>query len=99
MGFDDKLGIRTMLAESWEHPRPEQWRFRLRPNVRFHDGTPLTAPLVRDALIAIQKAKGSEAAEFLSQIVDIAAVDDRTIDLVTAEPRALLGSLPVIYIA
>jgi peptide/nickel transport system substrate-binding protein len=99
VGFDDKLGIRTMLAESWEHPRPEQWRFRLRPNVRFHDGTPLTAPLVRDALIAIQKMKGSEAAEFLSQVVDIAAVDDRTVDLVTAEPRALLGSLPVIYIA
>jgi peptide/nickel transport system substrate-binding protein len=98
VGFDDKLGIRTMLAESWEHPKPEQWRFRLRPGVRFHDGTPLTAPLVRDALLAIQQVKGSEAAEFLSQVVDIAAVDDRTIDLFTAEPRALLSSLPVIYI-
>jgi peptide/nickel transport system substrate-binding protein len=98
VGFDDRLGIRTMLAESWEHPQPEQWRFRLRPGVRFHDGTPLTAPLVRDALLAVQRAKGTEASEFLSQVVDIAAVDDGTIDLVTAEPRALLSSLPVIYV-
>ncbi len=98
VGFDDKLGIRTMLAESWEHPKPEQWRFRLRPGVRFHDGTPLTAPLVRDALLAVQRDKGSEASEFLSQVVDIAAVDDRTLDLVTAQPRALLSSLPVVYV-
>jgi peptide/nickel transport system substrate-binding protein len=98
VGFDDKLGIRTMLAESWEHPRPEQWRFRLRPGVRFHDGTPLTAPLVRDALLAVRSATGTEPAEFLTQVVDIAAVDDRTLDLITAQPRALLASLPVIYV-
>jgi len=98
VGFDDKLGIRTMLAESWEHPRPEQWRFRLRAGVRFHDGKPLTAPLVRDALRAVQQAKGSEAAEFLSQVKDVVAVDEHTVDLITAEPRALLSSLPVVYI-
>ncbi len=98
VGFDDKLGIRTMLAQSWEHPRPEQWRFRLRHGVSFHDGTPLSAPLVRDALLSVKQAKGSEAAEFLSQVKDIVAMDDRTLDLITAEPRALLSSLPVVYI-
>ena len=30
------------LAVSWETPDPLTWVFRLRPGVRFHDGSPLT---------------------------------------------------------
>jgi peptide/nickel transport system substrate-binding protein len=98
VGFDEQLGIRPMLAESWEHPRPEQWRFRLRKNARFHDGTPLSAALVRDALVALRDSRDMEAAEFLSPVSEITLVDDLTLDLVTAEPRALLANLGVVYI-
>lgn len=98
VGFDEALGIRTMLAESWEHPRPEQWRFRLRPRVRFHDGTPLDAALVRDALLSLKADAGREASKYLSQVAEIVAVDERTLDLVTHEPRAILASLPVVYV-
>ena len=45
-----------MLAESWEHPQPERWRFRLRKNVRFHDGSPLTAEIVRAAIEGVRRA-------------------------------------------
>jgi peptide/nickel transport system substrate-binding protein len=39
------------LAESWSSsPDGLTWRFMLRPNVTFHDGTSLTADVVRDAL-------------------------------------------------
>ncbi len=31
------------LAVSWETPDPLTWVFRLRPGVRFHDGSPLTS--------------------------------------------------------
>jgi peptide/nickel transport system substrate-binding protein len=98
VGFDDKLGIRTLLAESWEHPAPERWRFRLRRGVVFHDGVPLDATLVRDALLAVQRAPDLEASEFLSQVSDIVAVDASTLDLVTREPRALLPNLPVVFV-
>jgi peptide/nickel transport system substrate-binding protein len=98
VGFDEGLGIRTMLAESWEHPSPEQWRFRLRRGVRFHDGTPLTAGLVRDALLALKGDTGREASKYLSQVAQIVAADERTLDLVTHEPRAILASLPVVYV-
>jgi peptide/nickel transport system substrate-binding protein len=98
VGFDEGLGIRTMLAESWEHPSPVQWRFRLRRGVRFHDGTPLTAALARDALLALKGNSEREAAKYLNQVDEIVAVDDRTLDLVTHEPRAILASLPVVYV-
>ena len=31
------------LAESWENPNPTTWIFKLRPNLKFSDGSPLTA--------------------------------------------------------
>src|SRR5512141_2008161 len=46
VSYDANLELRTTLAESWEHPSPERWRFHLRHGVRFHDGTPLTAQSV-----------------------------------------------------
>lgn len=36
--YDDQLRLRPLLAESWEPlDGGREWRFRLRPNVRFHD--------------------------------------------------------------
>jgi peptide/nickel transport system substrate-binding protein len=41
----------SRLAESWElDPYGERLRIRLRPNVLFHDGSPVTAQAVRDFL-------------------------------------------------
>jgi oligopeptide transport system substrate-binding protein len=36
--YDDQLRLRPQLAESWEPLEGgKEWRFKLRPNVRFHD--------------------------------------------------------------
>jgi peptide/nickel transport system substrate-binding protein len=99
VGFSENLEIRTILAESWEHPKPEQWRLHLRPNVRFHDGTALTAHAVRDALLTLRQGSQLEASDFLSQVQEITAADDLTLDIVTQAPRALLASLPTVYIS
>jgi peptide/nickel transport system substrate-binding protein len=97
--LDENLTPRTMLAESWEHPRPDQWRFHLRSGVKFHDGTPMTAAHVRDLLAATQRTAALEASQFLSQVRDIVAVDDHTVDVFTHEPRAILSDLPFLYIS
>ncbi len=39
-----------LLAESWTQVDPLTWRFRLRPGVRFHDGSPMTADVVVQGL-------------------------------------------------
>lgn len=98
VGLDDDLKARPLLAESWEHPSPERWRFHLRPNVRFQDGTKLTAELVRDGFLAIQSNPNLDASYSLSDVQEIALVDDLTIDLVTQGPRSLLASLPFVYV-
>ena len=39
--------VRSALAVSWESDdNDHRWQFRLRPNVHFHDGSPLTSTAV-----------------------------------------------------
>jgi ABC-type transport system substrate-binding protein len=49
--LDDNGGLQPGLALSWE-PGLEfrRWQFRLRPGVRFHDGTELTPSLAAEAV-------------------------------------------------
>lgn len=43
VGLDARLGLKPELAESWRAIDETTWEFKLRRNVRFHDGSPLTA--------------------------------------------------------
>jgi peptide/nickel transport system substrate-binding protein len=97
--LDEGLQPRPVLAESWEHPQPERWRFRLRKNVRFHDGTPLTAEAVRSAIESVLRAPAqAEASQFLHDVRDVVVVDAGTVDIVTQGPRALLANLSFLHV-
>lgn len=49
--LDENGRPQPALAISWRHDVPDRrWQFRLRPNVKFHDGSPLTAETVAAAL-------------------------------------------------
>jgi peptide/nickel transport system substrate-binding protein len=41
--YDSNLVLAPQLALAWRLVEPTAWEFELRPNVRFHDGTPFTA--------------------------------------------------------
>ena len=51
---DRQLHLIPALAQSWQQTAPLSWRFQLRPGVKFHDGTPLTA---HDVVFSIQRAQ------------------------------------------
>ena len=51
---DKTLGIKPALAESWTQVNPTTWRFKLRPGVKFHDGTPFTAD---DVVFSFERAR------------------------------------------
>ena len=51
---DKDLKIIPCLATSWEQLNPTTWRFKLRPGVKFHDGTPFTAD---DVVFSINRAR------------------------------------------
>jgi peptide/nickel transport system substrate-binding protein len=76
------------LASSWEQVSPTLWRFKLRPNVKFHDGSPLTADDVVFSIIRGQQPT-SQIANYASQVGTPKKVDDLTVEFQLAAPNPI----------
>ena len=83
------FALEPSLALSWQPVDPRTWRFRLRPNVRFHDGTSFTAD---DVVFSVERAlaKTSQRAFQLRGVSGARRVDDLTVDVQLAAPDAVL---------
>ena len=60
MGIDYDMNLYPRVAESIEKASDTQWRVTLREGVKFHDGTPVTAQSVIDAITPILE-EGNDA--------------------------------------
>jgi peptide/nickel transport system substrate-binding protein len=76
---DRQLGIVPGLALRWQQTGPLTWRFTLRPDVRFHDGTPLTAD---DVVFSVQRAQSPQAniAVYANALGTAVALDAQTVE-------------------
>jgi peptide/nickel transport system substrate-binding protein len=83
------LKIEPCLALSWKAVDATTMRFKLRPNVKFHDGTPFTAD---DVVFSIGRAlsETSNYKPYLAGVKEARKVDDLTVDLVTEGPVPVL---------
>jgi peptide/nickel transport system substrate-binding protein len=89
------------LAASWKPLDDLTWEFKLRRNVKFHDGTPFTAEDVVATYkrVPIVPNSPSSMATFVKPIVETKIVDPYTIVFKTAAPHVLLPSdLASVYI-
>ncbi|MDO4905685.1 MAG: ABC transporter substrate-binding protein [Lautropia sp.] len=71
--------LQGALATSWRlTDDPTVWEFKLRPNVRFHDGTPFTAD---DVVFSLKRAQApsSQMKSLLSSMREVVAVDALTV--------------------
>ncbi|MBV9554932.1 MAG: ABC transporter substrate-binding protein [Alphaproteobacteria bacterium] len=77
-----KLELDPGLATSWETVNPTTWRFHLRPNVKWQDGSAFTAD---DVVFSFQRIRGKNSAKRsqVATIKEIRKVDDQTVDLLT----------------
>src|SRR5215510_3346149 len=87
--FNEKVQIEPALAESWQSVSPTVWRFKLRRNVKFHNGEPFTAD---DVVFSWQRIQtpGSIAKLNLGDVKDVRKVDAYTVDIETRAPFPLL---------
>ena len=85
---DDKFRIQPRLALSWT-PVDGGWRYKLRPNVRFHDGTPFTAD---DVVFSIERGlqPASQLRVALPNVKGARRVDDLTVEVLTSSPTPVL---------
>jgi peptide/nickel transport system substrate-binding protein len=87
------------LAQSWTvAPDGSAVELRLRPNVKFHDGSPLDAETVKQS-IERTKAMNRGGAFFLQALKEVQVVDRMTVRLVASQPSvSLVSGLPKVYI-
>lgn len=91
---DENQKLVPGLATSWKAIDDLTWEFKLRKNVRFHDGSPLTADDVAFTLKRVPNVPNSPSsfATFTKPIVDVKIVDPHTLVFKTATPHVLLPS-------
>jgi peptide/nickel transport system substrate-binding protein len=93
--LDDKGVARPKLALSWDHSEDfKTWTFKLRPGVKFHDGTPFNAEAVK-ANFDRQKdpANKCRCAFYIAFIRDVQAPDELTAVYNLNDPSVNLPSL------
>jgi peptide/nickel transport system substrate-binding protein len=85
------LSLQPALAVSWEVTDPNVWRFHLRPNVKWQDGSAFTAD---DVVFSYQRisAKNSNKRSQLATVKEARKIDDLTVDFVTDGADPILPS-------
>ncbi|MGY1755251.1 ABC transporter substrate-binding protein [Blastococcus sp. SYSU D01042] len=88
--------VEPYLAESLE-PNEDltEWTLTLRPDVQFHDGTPLNAEALKTIFDTYLKSPSSRLAAQLAQVSSLDVVDDLTVVYRLAETNAAFPDLLV----
>jgi peptide/nickel transport system substrate-binding protein len=96
--YDKNYKPEPALATSWTTTSPTRWRFNLRKNVTFHDGTPFTADDVIFSFERIKQPQGTLQI-YVSGVKEIVKVNSYAIDVVLDNPNPiLLNNFTTFYI-
>lgn len=79
--LDDKGEVKPKLALSWEHSEDfKTWTIKLRPSVKFHDGTPFNAQAVKENFDRQKDpANKCRCAFYITNIKGVDVIDDLTV--------------------
>lgn len=89
--FDATMKVVGDLAESWTNPDPTTWEFHLRPGIKFHDGSDLTAEDVAFTFERIADEKfGSPVRKKMAPVISVTAVSPTIVQFKTDKPFAPL---------
>ena len=92
--LDENLNPVPVLAQSWEQPDPTTLVFKLRPGIKFHDGSDLDAAVVKWHFERqLDPATKAFNRTLLESIATVEAVDTTTVKLSLKEPDPALISI------
>lgn len=95
IAFDEKLDLVPALATAWKRTSDTTWEFDLRKDVKFSDGTPLTA---NDVVVSFERApvvpnSPASLSLFTRSVAKVTAVDPHKVRIETKYPDPLLPTM------
>ena len=95
VGIDTDGSFRPEVAESWEAaPDAKAWRFKLRPDVTFHSGRPVT---VEDVIASIDLHRGPDSTSAAKPILEGITAITAEGDVVAFELSAGNADFPFVF--
>jgi len=96
--YDKNFQVEPCLAASWQQISPAQWRFNLRKNVKFHDGSPFTADDVVFSFNRIKQPQGTMQ-PYVTGVKEVRKIDEYTVDFFLEGPNPVfLRNLVIFHI-
>lgn len=93
--FDSKNKIQPLLAESWDNPDPTTYIYHLRKDVKFSDGSPMTAD---DVIFSMERIKDPKTTSYVgwmyANVDKIEKTDEWTIKVTLSQPDTLWRYVP-----
>ena len=94
-----KGGVDPRIVTSWKNIDPQTWRLTLRSDVKFHDGSKMTADDVGKSIMDAKQNPKSQVKNFVVNVTGYKVVDPRTIDVSFSAPDPIfprhLDSIPL----
>ncbi len=92
----DGATIKPQLATEWKIENPTSWVFKLRPNVKFHDGTPFNAAAAKFSIDRMGDPESVHRGDW-SWVRSVQVVDALTIRIQSKFPFAPMLSALAFY--
>ena len=98
--FDNEGNLELLLAESWEWTSPTTIAVKLRPDILFHNGEPLTSKAVQFSLehLTAEETASQVSANF-AVIESFSEIDDLSFELVLSQPAPWLPAQVAAWLA
>jgi peptide/nickel transport system substrate-binding protein len=98
--YDPDGTIVSQLAVSWKALSPTVWEFKLRPNVKFHNGEPFDARAVKFSIERAATHPKSLSKAYVNLISDVRPIAPLTAQIITSKPAPdqldNLASVPIL---
>src|SRR5262249_46786606 len=99
--FDPLVGFNKQTLEtngsglltSWTRVSPTEWRFKIRPGVKFHDGEPWDAKAAAFTILTYRDEPKSGFAPYYKRVVDAKAESPTSLLVKTAYPDIALPTV------
>ncbi|MCB1741225.1 MAG: hypothetical protein KDK91_12695 [Gammaproteobacteria bacterium] len=80
------------IATSWQQVDPTTWEFKIRDDVRFHNGNKLTSEAIRYSIVerVLEADPKSPRLSNFKWIKDVQVIDDTTFRLISEQPYPLV---------